>query len=134
MKLSDFKALTFDCYGTLIDWETGLLEALSPLVGRVKRPLTKDQVLEAHARHEHAQEEWTPTRRYSELLATVYSGSPRNGRLLRHGTKPWPMGNRSAPGRPFPIPLTLSPISSSTTAWSCSSTLIMPTLPRAIPG
>ena len=46
MKLSDFKVLTFDCYGTLIDWETGLLEALSPLVGRVKRPLTKDQVLE----------------------------------------------------------------------------------------
>ena len=68
MKLSDFKVLTFDCYGTLIDWETGLLEALSPLVGRVKRPLTKDQVLEAHARHEHAQEEWTPTRRCSELL------------------------------------------------------------------
>jgi 2-haloacid dehalogenase len=72
MKLSDFTVLTFDCYGTLIDWETGLLEALAPLVRRVKHPLTKDQVLEAHARHEHAQQGWTPTRRYSDLLATVH--------------------------------------------------------------
>jgi 2-haloacid dehalogenase len=31
VKLSDFKALTFDCYGTLIDWETGMFEALKPL-------------------------------------------------------------------------------------------------------
>ena len=28
MRLTDFKALTFDCYGTLIDWETGMIEAL----------------------------------------------------------------------------------------------------------
>ena len=27
-KLTDFKALTFDCYGTLIDWESGMVEAL----------------------------------------------------------------------------------------------------------
>ncbi|TIP24703.1 MAG: haloacid dehalogenase, partial [Mesorhizobium sp.] len=25
MKLTDFKALTFDCYGTLIDWESGMI-------------------------------------------------------------------------------------------------------------
>jgi len=31
MKLTDFKALTFDCYGTLIDWETGILAAFAPL-------------------------------------------------------------------------------------------------------
>ena len=28
MRLTDFKALTFDCYGTLIDWETGMMQAL----------------------------------------------------------------------------------------------------------
>ncbi len=28
MRLSDFRVLTFDCYGTLIDWETGLWAAL----------------------------------------------------------------------------------------------------------
>jgi 2-haloacid dehalogenase len=72
MKLADFKVLTFDCYGTLIDWETGMLQALAPLVQRVPQPPSSEQVLAAHARHEHFQEGWTPTRRYSDLLATVY--------------------------------------------------------------
>ena len=42
MKLSDFKALTFDCYGTLIDWETGMVEALKPLSSRcAPRPVAR---------------------------------------------------------------------------------------------
>lgn len=32
MRLSDFTALTFDCYGTLIDWETGIWDAFQPLL------------------------------------------------------------------------------------------------------
>ena len=52
MRLTDFKALTFDCYGTLIDWETGMTEALRPLTGRLGKPLSRNEVLEAHARHE----------------------------------------------------------------------------------
>mgnify|MGYP006208520493 CR=1 FL=1 len=31
MRLSDFTTLAFDCYGTLIDWESGMVEALRPL-------------------------------------------------------------------------------------------------------
>jgi 2-haloalkanoic acid dehalogenase type II len=30
--LSDFEVLSFDCYGTLIDWETGIWDALQPLI------------------------------------------------------------------------------------------------------
>jgi len=71
MKLSDFKVLTFDCYGTLIDWESGMVEALRPLTDRVEG-LSRDKILEAHARHESFQQAQTPGRRYSELLATVY--------------------------------------------------------------
>lgn len=71
MKLSDFKALTFDCYGTLIDWETGMFTALEPLLARSAKRLSRDQVLEAHARHESDQQRVTPAKRYSELLATV---------------------------------------------------------------
>ena len=33
-RLTDFKVLSFDCYGTLIDWETGMHEALKPLVAK----------------------------------------------------------------------------------------------------
>jgi len=71
LKLSDFKVLTFDCYGTLIDWETGLLEALKPLTDRVPRKLSGNEILETFARYESLQQERTPTKVYSELIATV---------------------------------------------------------------
>jgi 2-haloalkanoic acid dehalogenase type II len=72
MRLTDFKVLTFDCYGTLIDWETGMFDALRPLVAKVGRPLSRDAILEAHARHESAQQLATPAKIYSQLLAIVY--------------------------------------------------------------
>jgi len=72
MRVSDYKVLTFDCYGTLIDWEGGMLAALQPLVARAGRALTRDEVLQAHARHESSQQLQTPAKRYSELLAVVH--------------------------------------------------------------
>jgi 2-haloacid dehalogenase len=71
-KLTDFEALTFDCYGTLIDWESGMIEALKPLTSQAARPLTRNAILEAHARHESSQQVQTPAKPYRELLATVY--------------------------------------------------------------
>lgn len=72
MRLSEFKALTFDCYGTLIDWESGIVEALKSLTDHAPRALSRNEVLEAHGRHESSQQAFTPARRYSELLAIVY--------------------------------------------------------------
>ena len=72
MKLTDFDTLTFDCYGTLIDWETGIFEGMKPLLDRVPQPLTRDQILEAHARHESSQQKYTPGKRYQDLLPVVY--------------------------------------------------------------
>ena len=72
MKLTDFKALTFDCYGTLIDWESGMVEALKPLTNRVGRKVSRDEILQAHARHEAAQQLQTPTKAYRDLLPIVY--------------------------------------------------------------
>jgi 2-haloalkanoic acid dehalogenase type II len=72
MKLTDFQALTFDCYGTLIDWETGLVKALSPLAARAKPARSREQMLEDYAHCEHMQEHYTPTKKYSDLLAVVY--------------------------------------------------------------
>jgi len=71
MRLSDFKVLSFDCYGTLIYWETGLLQALQPLAKKVGRALTSDQILEAFARHEAAQQATHPSLIYSKLLGEV---------------------------------------------------------------
>ncbi len=72
MKLRDFKALTFDCYGTLIDWESGMIVALEPLTSRMKKKLSRDDILEAHGRHESAQQIYTPAMKYSDVLAVVY--------------------------------------------------------------
>ncbi len=72
MKLSDFKVLTFDCYGTLIDWESGIVAALAPLTERLPRPLPRNEILEAHGRIEAAQQLATPGKPYRELLAVVY--------------------------------------------------------------
>jgi len=72
MKLTDFKALTFDCYGTLIDWESGMIAALAPLTAKLAGRLSRDEILQAHARHEAAQQAQTPAKPYRELLAIVY--------------------------------------------------------------
>ena len=72
VKLTDFKVLSFDCYGTLIDWEAGLLESLRPLSSQLQSGLCDHEVLESYARHEADQQLKTPSRLYSELMATVY--------------------------------------------------------------
>ena len=72
MRLTDFKVLTFDCYGTLIDWESGMVEALKPLTSTMDRPLTRNEILEAHARHESSQQRQTPSMLYRDLLSVVY--------------------------------------------------------------
>jgi len=71
-RLADFKALTFDCYGTLIDWESGIVEALRPLTDRVGKALGRNEILKAHARQESMQQRYTPAMRYSKLLAVVH--------------------------------------------------------------
>lgn len=72
MRLTDFSVLTFDCYGTLIDWESGIHAALQPLLRRVATPLPRDAALETFARHESNQETQTPDMKYSDLLAEVH--------------------------------------------------------------
>jgi len=70
--LRDYTALSFDVYGTLIDWESGMVNGLRPLTDRLPSGMSDDAVLEMHARHESAAQAQTPGRLYSDLLATVY--------------------------------------------------------------
>ena len=71
-RLSDFEVLTFDCYGTLIDWETGILAALAPWLERQGVRREPNEVLAAFARHESAQEAETPDMLYPRVLAEVH--------------------------------------------------------------
>src|SRR4030095_9370614 len=49
LRFERFAAMSFDCYGTLIDWETGILEALRPLLRRHGVFAEDDRLLELYA-------------------------------------------------------------------------------------
>jgi len=65
-----FDALTFDCYGTLIDWEAGIVAAMGRLLRAHGVVLSDDEILETHARHEARIEEG-PFLRYRDVLVEV---------------------------------------------------------------
>ena len=69
MELTDFEALSFDCYGTLIDWEAGLLAVLAPWARARGLTLTGEELLTAYAQVEAAVEAEHPAEPYPEVLA-----------------------------------------------------------------
>lgn len=72
MHLKDFKVLSFDCYGTLIDWETGIWTALQPLLQQAHGTITREQALAAYGDIEPAIEHEHPGLLYREILALVH--------------------------------------------------------------
>jgi 2-haloacid dehalogenase len=73
LDFSQFEAMTFDCYGTLIDWETGILKALRPILSVRGVRASDDEVLAHYARLEAAAEsgEYMP---YRDVLRSVVRG------------------------------------------------------------
>jgi 2-haloacid dehalogenase len=65
-----FEVLTFDCYGTLIDWEHGILAAARRFLRPHGPEPDDDAILEAFGRHEHALE-FGPFRGYRAILTDV---------------------------------------------------------------
>jgi len=73
MNYNDFKFLSFDCYGTLIDWESGIWNAFQPLIHFNKRDdLTREKVLRNFALLESEQQKKTPSMLYPEILFNVH--------------------------------------------------------------
>ena len=68
-----FDALTFDCYGTLIDWEAGLLGAFAPVLEAHGVATDDEDLLVRYAAHE-ARLEAGPYLRYRSLLADGLRG------------------------------------------------------------
>ncbi|MDP7242846.1 MAG: haloacid dehalogenase type II [Rhodospirillales bacterium] len=91
MRLTEFDALTFDCYGTLIDWETGIFDALAPWLERHGVAASAGEVLEAFAQRESKQQADTPDMVYPEILARVHTA------LAEH----WGISSSDAEAREF---------------------------------
>ena len=73
LDLTRFKILTFDCYGTMIDWETGIFSALRPVLAAHNKNITDASVLELYAELELKAEEGKYLR-YRDVLQSVVRG------------------------------------------------------------
>lgn len=72
MKFADFEALSFDCYGTLIDWEAGIAAVLGPWTRRCGLDLDQEQLLAAYAAAEARAELDHPSELYRDILARSF--------------------------------------------------------------
>src|SRR5579871_3945003 len=98
MDFTRFTHLTFDCYGTLIDWETGLLNVLMPIGERHDLAADAEQLLRLYAQYE-AELEAGEYRPYREVLAGVttriatalgFTPSPEDLAALSNSVGQWP--------------------------------------------
>ena len=69
MRITDFDALSFDCYGTLIDWEAGIGSVLRDWADRRGLDLTTEELLVAYADQEAQAERDHPTDAYPLILS-----------------------------------------------------------------
>lgn len=97
LDFNQFQALTFDCYGTLIDWESGLLAAIRPILQRHGSNLSDAEVLRLYGELEPLEQK--PYRRYRDVLANVtrtmgqrvgFAVSPQEAESLPESLKEWP--------------------------------------------
>ncbi len=93
-----FRLLTFDCYGTLIDWETGIFSALRPILHEHGKAVSDSTLLELYGEFE-AQAEAEQYRSYREVLQSVvcdfgerlgFRPSPAQQRSLPDSLRHWP--------------------------------------------
>jgi 2-haloalkanoic acid dehalogenase type II len=70
-EFAPFRALSFDCYGTLIDWESGITGALRPWARRHGLTVSRDDLLAAFSANETVVQSEQPTTPYPEVLAEV---------------------------------------------------------------
>ncbi|CAI6093208.1 unnamed protein product [Clonostachys chloroleuca] len=72
-KLTDYKVLTFDCFGTIIDWEAGLLAGMQPFLAshNATNSFSREKLLAVYHEAEAAQQAATPGLTYDALIAKI---------------------------------------------------------------
>ena len=105
LDFSRFDVITFDCYGTLIDWERGILNALQPVLASRGIDATEDALLERYALHEAALEA-SVYQPYRDVLAAAmkrlctelgFGASNDEGRVFAQAIADWPAFHDTAP-------------------------------------
>src|SRR5262249_39422526 len=101
MDFSTFQILTFDCYGTMINWESGILSALRPILAANGKQLTDARVLEIYSELEprNQQGEFRP---YREVLTSVVRGFGEKLGFVPSETEARSLPDSVADWNPFP--------------------------------
>ena len=82
MNYSEFKFLSFDCYGTLIDWDSGIWNAFQPLIQfNSRNDLTRENVLREFALLESEQQSTNPSMLYPQILFNVHVNFAKKNEL-----------------------------------------------------
>ena len=106
MRLADFTTLSFDCYGTLIDWEQGLTQALRPLAARATPAPGEEGMLAAFAQVESEAQQRAPGKLYPDILRDALRMLASRWQLELHAAEltrfaasvgDWPAFGDSAP-------------------------------------
>jgi 2-haloalkanoic acid dehalogenase type II len=72
-KLTDFKLLSFDVYGTLIDWERGAINALQPMLKKSnKTDMDPKHILKVLHSVEAPEQAENPAQKYCDCLSAVH--------------------------------------------------------------
>jgi 2-haloacid dehalogenase len=71
-RLTDFDVLSFDCYGTLIDWESGILAVMRPWAAERRLDVDDEQLLRDFATNESAVQREQPAALYPTVLAEAF--------------------------------------------------------------
>jgi 2-haloacid dehalogenase len=99
VRLTEFQAMSFDCYGTLIDWEAGLAGVLAPWARSAGLDLDDEALLAAYSRHEAEAEDAYPHEEYPQILARSMRAlgselglqvSPDDAQRLARSVPDWP--------------------------------------------
>jgi 2-haloacid dehalogenase len=99
VRLTEFQAMSFDCYGTLIDWEAGLAGVLTPWARSAGLDLDDEALLAAYSRHEAEAEAGYPQEEYPQILARSMRAlgrelglqvSPDDAQRLARSVPDWP--------------------------------------------
>jgi 2-haloacid dehalogenase len=80
LDFSRFEVLSFDCYGTLIDWESGILGYLRPLLQNKGCKVSDTQILNLYSESEPRHQE-ALYHSYREILALVVQDFAREFRI-----------------------------------------------------
>ncbi len=95
----NIQAMTFDCYGTLVDWERGILAVLRPWAARHQLAVSDSELLRAYAEAEHPCQQVAPRTPYPDILRAVHARiaerfgvrlSAGEGDILAISIKEWP--------------------------------------------